>query len=199
MAIVSGVPHNRYGDDEGLTPGFEVLRTHGDGSRNSLGIRLARALLRDGMAVVFGDAAPYSMQKDPMDTVEVRILDRAARIHDGVFRMGSRLRATLLPYCLTFERGRFGVVVFDPVPLDAVDAPQQLADCIGRALQSHYESNLFAGYPTLYGFAPRAGADTMASRLRGGAGRVVWSGPPGAQKKAGPKARPIRRTRLFRA
>jgi hypothetical protein len=154
VAIVSGVPHNQYGDDQGLTPGMEILHTHGDGNRNSLGIRLARALMRDKAAVLFADAAPYSMQKYPMDTVEVSVLGRAARIHDGVFRLGRRLDVVLLPYYLTFARGRFGVVVFDPIPLACDDAAQRVADCIGSALEHNYAHNLFAGYPALYGFAP---------------------------------------------
>lgn len=153
IAIVSGVPHDQYGSDAGLTPGIEILHTSGDGMRNSLGIRLARALVRDRVAVLFADAAPHSMQKYPMDTVEVRILGRPSRIHSGVFRIGQRMDAMLLPYYLTFERGRFGVNVFDAVPLGDDAAPQRVADCIGMALTKNYESNLFAGYPTLYGFA----------------------------------------------
>lgn len=154
VAIVSGVPHNQYGNDEGLTPGMEILHTSGDGNRNSLGLRLARALVRDKAAVLFADAAPYSMQKYPMDTVEVTVHGRAARIHDGVFRLGKRLDAVLLPYYLTFAQGHFGVVVFDPIPLACEDAAQRVADCIGSALEHNYAHNLFAGYPTLYGFAP---------------------------------------------
>ncbi|WP_019467304.1 hypothetical protein [Dyella japonica] len=153
IAIVSGVPHDQYGSDAGLTPGIEVLHTFGDGMRNSLGIRLARALVRDRLAVLFADAAPHSMQKYPMDTTGVSILGRPSRIHSGIFRIGQRMGVVLLPYYLTFESGRFGVVLFDPVELADDDAPQQVADCIGSALAQNYESNLFAGYPTLYGFA----------------------------------------------
>ncbi|QNK00360.1 hypothetical protein H8F01_14735 [Dyella telluris] len=154
VAIVSGVPRDQYGSDESVTPGIEILHTHGDGMRNSLGIRLARSLRRDRVAVLFADAAPYSMQKYPMDTVEVSMLGRPSRIHGGIFRMGQIMDVLLLPYYLTFERGRFDVVLFDPVELADATAPQRVADCIGRALTQHYENNLFAGYPTLYGFAP---------------------------------------------
>lgn len=153
VAIVSGVPRDQYGSDERVTPGLEILHTEGEGTRNSLGLRLARALVRDRVAVLFADAAPYSMQKYPMDTVAVSILGRPSRIHDGVFRLGKRLPITLLPYCLTFSRGLFGVDIFEPVPLEDESAPARVADCIGCALTRHYENNLFAGYPTLYGFA----------------------------------------------
>ncbi|ULU25078.1 hypothetical protein DYST_02001 [Dyella terrae] len=153
VAIVSGVPHDQFGSDEKLTPGLEILHTQGDGVRNSLGIRFARSLVRDKMAVLFADAAPYSMHRYPMDTVGVSIFGRPSRIHDGVFRLGKRMQVTLLPYYLTFTRGRFDVVMFEPVPLDVDDAAQRVADCIGSALSHSYEGSLFAGYPTLYGFA----------------------------------------------
>lgn len=154
LAIVSGVPRNRYGSDEAIMPGMEVLHTLGDGNRNSLGIRLARALVRDGMAVLFADAAPYAMQRYPMDTIDVRVLDRPARIHAGVFRLGRRLDAVLLPFYLTFKRGKFDAVVLDPIELAGHGAPQHLADAIGAALANNYARSLFAGYPALYGFAP---------------------------------------------
>jgi hypothetical protein len=154
IAVVSGVPRNLYGDDDAQIPGVKVLYTFGDEDRNGLGLRVARALKRHGVIVLFSDVPPFMMRRYPTQTVGVSMFGRPARIHNGVFRLGAPLDATLLPFCLSFERGRFGGDLFDPIPLAASDAPQQLADCIEEALTANYANWLPAGHPAMYAFAP---------------------------------------------
>jgi hypothetical protein len=114
---------------------------------------VVRALRHDGVAVLFADVPPYTMRKFPMETVGVSILGRCGRIHRGVFSIGARMEALLLPFYLEFSQGRFGAHVFDAIPLTSPDAPQQVADCISSALTSNYPHWLMAGYPSMYGFA----------------------------------------------
>jgi lauroyl/myristoyl acyltransferase len=47
------------------------------------------------------------MHRYPMETVEVTMFGKSARIHNGVFRMGETFGAVLLPFYLRFARGRF--------------------------------------------------------------------------------------------
>lgn len=154
IAVVSGVVRDRYGDDAAVTPGMEILYTYGEDNRNGLGLRLVRALKRDGIATLFADVPPFTLQKYPMETVDVTICNRAARIHNGVFRVGGRLDAVLLPCYLTLEQGRFDVRLFEPVPLADADAPQRVAHCIERALAENFAHGLYGDFPALYGFAP---------------------------------------------
>jgi hypothetical protein len=154
IAVVSGVPRDRYGDDEALIPGIRVLYTYGDDNRNGLGMRVARSLKRDGVVVLFADIPPFAMHKYPMETVGVSIHGRPARIHNGVFRIGASTDALLLPFYLRFERGRFSVQVFDAIPLADSNAPQRLADCIGAAVKDNYPQWIMAGHPSMYAFAP---------------------------------------------
>lgn len=156
ISLVSGVPRDLYGDDHATIPSIRVLYTYGEGSResrNGLGLRLSRALRRDGLAVIFADVPPYTFVKYPMETVGVSMRGRAARIHHGVFRLGAPLDALLLPFYLTFERGRFGIRIFEPIALAQADAPQRLADDIEVALAENYPHWLFAGHPCVYHFA----------------------------------------------
>jgi hypothetical protein len=154
IAVVSGVPRDRYGDDEALAPGIRVLYTYGDSNRNGLGMRVARSMRRDGVVVLFADVPPFAMHKFPTETVDVSIHGRPARIHNGVFRIGAPSDALLLPFYLRFEQGRFRARVFDPIPLAASDAPQRVADCIAGALADNYPQWLMAGHPSMYAFAP---------------------------------------------
>ena len=154
MSVVSGVPRNQYGDDHALIPGINVLYTYGDTNRNGLGVRLARALKRDGVAVLFSDVPPFTMHRYPMETVEVTMFGKSARIHNGVFRMGETFGAVLLPFYLRFARGRFEARLFGNLPLDAADSPQRLAGYIETALLENYEQWLPAWHPAMYAFAP---------------------------------------------
>ena len=106
MAVVSGVPRNQYGDDHALIPGIKVLYTYGETNRGGLGVRVARALKRDGVAVLFSDVPPFTMHRYPMETVGVSMFGRDARIHNGVFRMGETFGAVLLPFYLQSTRNR---------------------------------------------------------------------------------------------
>lgn len=155
MAVVSGVPRNIYGNDDAQIPGVKVLYTFGDGDveRNRLGLRVARALKRHGVAVLFSDVPPFSFQRFPMQTVNVSMFGRHARVHNGVFRLGAPLDAMLLPFYLRFENGRFDAELLSPLSLADADAPQQLAQHIETALVGNYSSWLPAGHPSMYAFA----------------------------------------------
>jgi len=154
LAVVSGVPRDLYGDDHALIPGVTVLYTYGDDDRNGLGLRLARALKRSGVAVLFADVPPFTLHRYPMETVSVSLFGRNARIHNGVFRLGGQFDAILLPFYLRYERGRFSAQIFDPLPLAAAGAPQQLARYIEAAVADNYADWLVAGHPSMYSFAP---------------------------------------------
>nr|WP_250493228.1 hypothetical protein [Caballeronia sp. GAWG1-1] len=154
LSVVSGVPRNQYGDDHKLIPGIKVLYTYGDANRNGLGVRVARALKRDGVVVLFSDVPPFTMHRYPMETAEVRIFGRSARVHNGVFRMGESFNALLLPFYLRFERGHFEAHIFDHIPLAAPDAPQRLANYIESALTDNYQQWTPGGHPAMYSFAP---------------------------------------------
>jgi hypothetical protein len=154
MSVVSGVPQNQYGDDHALIPGIRVLYTYGDANRNGLGVRVARALKRDGVAVLFADVPPFTMHRYPMETVGVTMFGKPARIHHGVFRMGGTFKALLLPFYLRFNQGRFEAHIFDSISLASPDAPQHLANQIESALVDNYQQWLPAGHPAMYAFAP---------------------------------------------
>jgi hypothetical protein len=154
MAVVSGVPRNQYGDDHALIPGIKVLYTYGETNRGGLGVRVARALKRDGVAVLFADVPPFTMHRYPMETVSVAMFGRSARIHNGVFRMGETFGAVLLPFYLRFENRRFDARLFDPIPLTDHDAPQRVADCIQVAMLDNFQQWTCAGHPAMYAFAP---------------------------------------------
>ncbi|SAK59190.1 hypothetical protein AWB78_01825 [Caballeronia calidae] len=153
LAVVSGVPQNQYGDDHALIPGIKVLYTYNDPNRGGLGVRVARALKRHGVAVLFSDVPPYTMHRYPMETVGVSMFGRNARIHNGVFRMGATFDALLLPFYLRFEQGRFKVRLFDPIRLADEGAPQRLAGDIEAALSENYPQWLTSGHPAMYSFA----------------------------------------------
>ncbi|NLP65613.1 hypothetical protein NH14_031635 [Paraburkholderia sacchari] len=156
MAVVSGVRRDMYGNDAAMIPSIRVLYTYdenGRESRNGLGLRVIRALRRDGVAVVFSDVPPYTLAKFPMETVGVTIGGRPARVHNGVFRIGAPVDALLLPFYLSFEKGRFGVRMFDPIALADANAPQHLANDIEIARRENYPHWLYAGHPSVYHFA----------------------------------------------
>jgi hypothetical protein len=154
IGVVSGVPRNLYGDDDAMIPSIDILHTKTDDNRNGLGLRVARSLRRNGVVVLFADVPPYLLALYPMETVDVKLFGRAARIHRGVFRIGAPLDAWLLPFYLRFERGRFGARLCDAIPLAAEDAPQQVADCIAAALADNFARSLVTGHPSMYAFAP---------------------------------------------
>ncbi|CAB3644506.1 lysophospholipid acyltransferase family protein [Paraburkholderia rhynchosiae] len=154
IAVVSGVPRDLYGDDHSLIPGVNVLYTYGDDDRNGLGLRVARALRRNGVAVLFADVPPFALHRYPMETVSVSMFGRNARIHNGVFRLGAQFNAILLPFYLRFERGRFGAEIFNPLPLAGTGAVQQVARYIEQAAADNYSDWLVAGHPSMYSFAP---------------------------------------------
>jgi hypothetical protein len=156
LSVVSGVPRDILGDDAAMIPSIRVLYTYdedGSDSRNGLGLRLIRALRRDGVAVVFSDVPPFTLAKFPMETVGVAMNGRPARVHNGVFRLGAPVNALLLAFYLRFEKGRFGVRVFEPISLAARDAPQRLANDIQTARKENYPHWLYAGHPCVYHFA----------------------------------------------
>ncbi|MDR5796375.1 hypothetical protein QCE49_23605 [Caballeronia sp. LZ008] len=154
LSVVSGVPRDQYGDDHSLIPGISVLYTYGDANRVGLGVRLARRLKRDGVAVLFADIPPFSMHSYPMETIGVSLLGRNARVHRGIFRIGGQFNALMLPFYLRFEKGCFSARTFDLVELASPTAPQQLADCIQIALSENYQQWTCAGHPSMYAFAP---------------------------------------------
>lgn len=154
LAVVSAVPYGAYGDDNSLVPNLKVFHTYADGARTTLGINFFRSLKKDGVAVLFADVTPFSLARAPMETVSVSSFGRPARIHNGVFRLGAPLHAKLLPFYLSFDRGRFTGVVFEPVELDAPEAPQQVAALIDQAILANYRQWLQAGFPAMYWFAP---------------------------------------------
>lgn len=154
ISVVSGVPRDMYGEDQTLIPSVTVLYTYGEGDRNGLGLRVARTLRRNGVAVLFADVPPFTLYRYPMETVSVSIFGRDARIHNGVFRLGAPFDAVLLPFYLRFERGRFSGESFEPLPLAGPDAPQRLATYIERAVHDNYRDWLVAGHPSMYAFAP---------------------------------------------
>jgi hypothetical protein len=154
MSVISGVPRDQYGNDDALIPGIDVLYTYGDGNRGGLGVRVARALKRDGVAVLFADVPPFTMHRYPMETVGVNLFGRPARIHNGAFRMGGAFGAVLLPFYLRLRRNRFQLHVFDSIDLASATAPQCLADDIEAALKDNYQQWTCAGHPAMYAFAP---------------------------------------------
>jgi hypothetical protein len=154
IAVVSGAPRDMYGDDESLIPGVTVLYTYGDEDRNGLGLRMARTLRRNGVAVLFADVPPFTLYRYPMETVGVSLFGRDARIHNGVFRLGTSFNAVLLPFYLRFRKGRFSAEMFEPLPLAEPGAPQQLARYIEAAVVDNYSDWLVAGHPSMYSFAP---------------------------------------------
>ncbi|MDR5817727.1 hypothetical protein QCE62_29380 [Caballeronia sp. LZ033] len=154
MAVVSGVIQNQYGDDHALIPGIKVLYTYGDAHRNNLGVRVARSLKRDGVAVLFADVPPFTMHRYPMQTARVTMFGKDARVHNGIFRLGETFGARMVPFYLRFARGRFSLRAFEPLDLTVSTAPQTLADYIETALLENYEQWLPAGYPAMYAFAP---------------------------------------------
>ncbi|SIT40236.1 conserved hypothetical protein [Paraburkholderia ribeironis] len=154
ISVVSGVPRDMYGEDQTLIPSVTVLYTYGDDDRNGLGLRVARTLRRNGVAVLFADVPPFTLYRYPMETVSVSILGRNARIHNGVFRLGAPFNATLLPFYLRFRQGRFSAELFEPLPLAEPNAPQRLARCIETAMIDNYPDWLVAGHPSMYAFAP---------------------------------------------
>lgn len=153
IAVVSGVPRDLYGEDHAQIPGVQVLYTYGEDNRNGLGLRLARALKRSGVAVLFADVPPFALHRFPMETIGVSIFGRPARIHNGVFRLGAQFDALLLPFYLSFERGRFTGEILGPLSLHHPEAPQQLAQYIESALAKNCQHSLVAGHPSMYAFA----------------------------------------------
>jgi hypothetical protein len=154
ISVVSGVPRDMYGEDQVLIPGVTVLYTYGEDNRNGLGLRVARRLKRNGVAVLFADVPPFTLHRYPMETVGVSIFGRNARIHNGVFRLGAPFNAMLLPFYLRFERGRFSAKLCEPLPLADPDAPQRLAGYIEAAALDNYPDWLVSGHPSMYAFAP---------------------------------------------
>jgi hypothetical protein len=154
ISVVSGVPRDMYGDDQTLIPSVTVLYTFGDDDRNGLGLRVARMLRRNGVAVLFADVPPFTLHRYPMETVGVSIFGRNARIHNGVFRLGAPFNAMLLPFYLRFQQGRFSAELFEPLPLADPDAPQRLARYIEAAVVDNYPDWLVSGHPSMYAFAP---------------------------------------------
>ncbi|WP_042321827.1 lysophospholipid acyltransferase family protein [Paraburkholderia ginsengisoli] len=154
ISVVSGVPRDMYGDDQTLIPSVTVLYTYGDDDRNGLGLRVAKTLRRNGVAVVFADVPPFTLYRYPMETVGVSIFGRNARIHNGVFRLGSAFNAMLLPFYLRFRQGRFSAELFEPLRLADPNAPQQLAGYIETAVTDNYPDWLVSGHPSMYSFAP---------------------------------------------
>ncbi|MFR0691925.1 hypothetical protein ACLUTX_21195 [Enterobacterales bacterium AE_CKDN230030158-1A_HGKHYDSX7] len=155
LAVVSGSPREAYGDrGDILIPGLRILHTLDENNRSALGLRLIRALKRDGAAVLFSDVPPYMMQRYPMDTLEVSILGRPARLHRGVFHIGGHADAVLLCFHLSFSKGRFDHRIFPLIDLSRIDAPQQVANFIEQAYRSAYPNWILADHPSRYGFAP---------------------------------------------
>jgi hypothetical protein len=154
ISVVSGVPRNMYGDDQTLIPSVTVLYTYGDDDRNGLGLRVAKTLRRNGVAVLFADVPPFTLHRYPMETVGVSIFGRDARIHNGVFRLGTAFNAMLLPFYLRFRQGRFSAALFEPLPLADPNSPQQLAGYIETAVTDNYPDWLVSGHPSMYAFAP---------------------------------------------
>jgi hypothetical protein len=157
MSIVSGVPQDVYGDDHAMIPAIRILHTYDDEnpqSRNALGLRVLRGLRREGIAVLFADVPPFTLAKFPMETVGVSMHERHARVHAGVFRIGAPLDAYLLPFYLSFDNGRFGIRMFDPIELGREDAPRRLAEYIDTACKENYPHWFYAGHPCVYHFSP---------------------------------------------
>ena len=154
IAVVSGVPRDMYGDDHSQIPGVSVLYTYDDNNRNGLGLRVARALKRNGVVVVFADVPPFTMHRFPMETVDVSMFGRRERIHHGVFRLGKQFDALLMPFYLRFEHGRFSAELLKPMRLANPGAPQQLAHYVESALTDNYPRCLVVGHPAMYAFAP---------------------------------------------
>lgn len=156
LSVVSGVPRDVFGNDAEMIPALQVLYTYdenGRESRNSLGLRVIRAMRRDGVVVVFSDVPPFALAKYPMETVGVAMNGRPARLHNGVFRLGTPVNAVVLSFYLRFEHGRFGIRIFAPIALADPSAPQRVADDIAAARRENYPHWLFAGHPSVYHFA----------------------------------------------
>lgn len=155
LAVVSGSPREAYGNREDiLIPGLRILHTYDENNRSGLGLRVMRALRHESMAVLFSDVPPYMMQRYPMETVDVSLLGRPARLHRGVFSIGGHVDAVLLCFHLTFAKGHFGYRLFDPIVLAEDNAAQQVADCIELAYRSAYPNWILADHPSRYGFSP---------------------------------------------
>jgi len=153
IAVVSGVPRDMYGQDHAQIPRIQVLYTYDEDNRSGLGLRLARALKRSGVAVLFADVPPFALHRFPMETVGVSMFGRAARIHNGVFRVGAQFEALLLPFYLAFEKGRFRGVLLPSIALTQPSAPQQLSEYIEKALIDNCQHSLVVGHPSMYAFA----------------------------------------------
>jgi len=145
-----------YGNDAAMIPAVQVLHTYDEAHperRNTLGLRVVRALKREGVAILFADVPPFTLARFPMETVGVSMRGREARVHAGVFRLGAPLNAWLLPFYLSFEKGRFGLRMFEPIALADAQAPQRLAENIETACKENYPHWLYAGHPCAYHFA----------------------------------------------
>lgn len=154
IGVVSGVPRDIYGSDDAMIPSLDVLYTYDQDNRSGLGLQVARSLRRNGVVVIFADVPPFTLHRYPMETVGVSMFGRAARIHNGVFRMGGPLGAILLPFYLRFEHGRFAGTLLEPIRLGEPDASLRVAREIEQALIGNFERSLVAGHPSLYAFAP---------------------------------------------
>jgi hypothetical protein len=152
MAVITAIPADMLGIDHIKLP---HIRTLSSAEPSALaGLRLARELRRNGVAILFADVPPQSLVSMPMETTNVRLFGRAARVHNGVFRLGKPLDALLLPYYIGFSGRDFRVRTFDPIELAHNDAPQRLANAIETAFLENHAQWLPSDRTAFYYFCP---------------------------------------------
>jgi hypothetical protein len=152
IAVITAIPADVFGLDRVKLPHIRTLSS-ADPSAMA-GLRLSRELQRNGVAILFADVPPQSLVSMPMETTAVRLFGRAARVHNGVFRLGKPLDALLLPYYVGFSGRDFRVRTFDPIALAGSDAPQRLADAIETAFLENYAQWLPSDRTAFYYFSP---------------------------------------------
>jgi hypothetical protein len=152
MAVITAIPADVFGIDRVKLPHIRTLSSADPSAMT--GLRLSRELRRNGVAILFADVPPQSLVSMPMETTNVRLFGRAARVHNGVFRLGKPLDARLLPYYIGFSGRDFRVRTFDPIELAHSDAPQCLASAIETAFLENHAQWLPSDRTAFYYFCP---------------------------------------------
>ncbi len=151
LSVVSAVADNVYGEDSARIPYIRRLRSYVDGQGTSLGI--VREMKKNGLVILFADAPPHTLATTPMETTSVELFGKKGRIHNGIFRLGEKMNAILLPYYIKFSGGEFHLHAFDAIELDQNQAPQKLACDIEKAFVANHAQWLPSDHPSFYYFS----------------------------------------------
>lgn len=151
LSVVTAVEDDVYGADVERIPHIKRLRSYLDGRQASLGV--VREMKRRGFVILFADVPPSTLSTTPMETVTVELFGKQGRIHNGVFRLGGKMRALLLPYYIKLSEGQFQLTMFDAIELEQKQAPQRLAVNIAQAFIDNHAQWLPSNHPSFYYFS----------------------------------------------